>query len=197
MPDKAREERQIIRRLLRQLAKHPRSKKLRRALRRHRLNLRTIYAQRRAPLRLKAFAYAEDALGIREVGGNNRGPEVEAIIRSNGGVPGEPWCGDFVAYCYLKAGAKSVVRAWAAVRYLAKLLAGVSRPRRGHVVIFSFDHTGMFDRWAPEYGAGKFLTIEGNTGKDGAVSDSSGGGDGVHRRLRHVSQVSSFRRVIR
>jgi hypothetical protein len=151
-------------------------------------------ANRKPPLRLRAFNHAKAHLHVREQGGNNRGVDVERIIRMNQGVPGEPWCGDFVAAMYLLAGSKSVVRSWAAVRYLEKLLTATSRPRRGHVVIYDFDHTGMFDGWIS---GGYFWAIEGNTGSGGAVSDSAGGGDGVHRRKRHLSQVSSFRRVLR
>lgn len=150
-------------------------------------------------LRERAWAEMQKLIDakVTEQGGNNRGPMVEEIIRSNGGVPGEPWCGDTVAYCYLKAGAKSVVRAWAAVRFLEKLLTRVLKPKRGHVVIYSFDHTGLFDRWAPEHGPGWFWAGEGNTGNSGAASDSITGGDGVKLKLRNRSQVSSFRRVLR
>jgi hypothetical protein len=132
---------------------------------------------------------------VTEHGGNNHGAEVEKIIRANGGVPGEPWCGDTVAVCYLRAGAKSVLRAWASVSWLNRLLSRVLRPKRGHVVTYKFDHTGLFDRWAPELGAGWFYAGEGNTGNSGAASDSVTGGDGVKLKQRHVSQVAAFRRV--
>jgi hypothetical protein len=188
-------ERGIIRRLKRQLAKHPRSKKLRKALTRH----RQILAHLTPPLRLRAWKVMHELIELRvtEKGGNNVGYWVERIIKTNGGVPGEPWCGDTVAYCYLRAGSKSVVRSWAAVRLLERLLTRVHHPRRGHVVIYDFDHTGLFDRWAPEIGTGYFWAGEGNTGDSGAQSDSRTGGDGVKLKLRHASQVSSFRRVLR
>ena len=133
--------------------------------------------------------------GVVEQGGNNRGREVEKIIRANGGVPGEPWCGDTVAAGYLKAGSKSVQRAWASVSALSRLLDRVGNPKRGHVVIYDFSHTGLFLRWIDRK-AGTFKAVEGNTGTGGAVSDSSGG-DGVHVRERHMSQVVGFRRVVR
>jgi hypothetical protein len=188
-------ERGIIRRLLRQLAKHPRSKKLRKALLRH----RQILAHMDPPLRLKAWRQMQELIDahVTEQGGNNVGRAVERIIRANGGVPGEPWCGDTVAACYLWAGAKSVTRAWAAVRLLERLLTRVHHPRRGHVVTYTFDHTGLFDRWAPEIGPGYFYAGEGNTGDAGAVSDSRTGGDGVKLKLRHASQVAGFWRVLR
>lgn len=154
-------------------------------------------------MREAAFAVAEAHLHVREVGGNNRGKLVEKIIKAAGGTPGEAWCGDFDAYCYLLAGSKMVTRAWAYVPTLEKVLTLVRRPLRGHVVIYNWnggvaDHTGLFDRWAPEHGKGYFFAIEGNTrpGVGSNVSDA-GGGEGVHRKLRHVSEVDSFRRVIR
>ncbi len=133
--------------------------------------------------------------GVVERGGNNRGREVEAIIRANGGVPGEPWCGDTVAAGYIKAGSKSVVRAWASVSALSRLLTRVRNPKRGHVVIYDFSHTGLFLHWTNKK-AGTFKAVEGNTGTGGARSDSAGG-DGVHVRERNLSQVVGFRRVVR
>lgn len=137
---------------------------------------------------------------VTEVGGNNRGKRVEQIIRANGGTPGEPWCGDTVAACYLKAGAKSVVRGWASVSWLEKLLTRIKHTenvRKGHVVTYVFDHTGLFCRWDRAKGPGWFLAGEGNTGNAGAVSDSQTGGDGVKLKSRHVSQVQGFYRVLR
>lgn len=152
----------------------------------------------RRPLRLKAWDEMRHliALKVTESGGNNRGPWVEKIIRANGGTPGEPWCGDTVAYCYLRAGSRMVTRSWAAVRLL---LAGGStkHPRRGHIVRYTFDHTGLFDKWATEYGPGYFWAGEGNTGDAGAVSDSRTGGEGVKLKLRNLSQVNDFRVVTR
>jgi len=34
---------------------------------------------------------------VREVGGNNRGPEINQWLRAVGVSPGQPWCGAFVA----------------------------------------------------------------------------------------------------
>lgn len=151
----------------------------------------------KAPLREKAWAQMQRYIDMKvtEVGGNNHGVEVEKIIRANGGVPGEAWCGDTVAACYLAAGAKSVQRAWASVSWLQKLLMRLPRPQRGDVVTYIFDHTGLFDRWAPEKGPGFFWAGEGNTGNSGAASDSLTGGDGVKLKLRHKDQVAGFWRV--
>lgn len=153
------------------------------------------------PLRERALAEALHLCGTLEVGGNNTGPVVDKIIRANGGVIGEPWCGDFVAYCYRLAGSKMVTRSWAAVRLL---LAGSTvkhheNVRPGDIVRYDFNgpgslsHTGLFVKWTL-FGKA-FQAIEGNTGTGGARSD--GVGDGVHLRTRSVSSVHDFRRVSR
>ncbi len=152
------------------------------------------------PMRLRAFAHAQDLVGVMEQGGNNMGPTVSKIIRANGGTGPEPWCGDFVAYCYRLAGSKAVQRAWASAWALGNL-AGMGKtrdPKQGHIAVYGFGagHTGLFDKWVDRK-AGIFLAIEGNTGASGAVSDSATGGDGVYRKQRHISQVRHFATVTR
>lgn len=148
------------------------------------------------PLREKAYEEAERFIGVMEKGGNNTGPEVAKFIRANGGIVGEPWCGDFQAYVYRRAGSKAVNRLWASVRALGGVfgIKRVSQPQRGDLVRFTFDHVGMFVR---DLGNGMIETIEGNTGASGAVSDSSTGGDGVYRKQRPKSQVADYLRVTR
>ena len=149
-----------------------------------------------APLRHRAYRVAKSLVGVMEQGGNNQGAMVAKIITANGGVGPEPWCGDFMAYCYRLAGSRSVTRAWASVRLLGTV-AGVRRtssPQTGDLVRFSFDHVGMFEC---DNGNGTITTIEGNTGASGALSDSATGGDGVYRKVRAKSLVSDYLRVSR
>src|SRR5689334_19529052 len=83
-----------------------RAPKLERAYARAQADLRKLRIdymdQKASTLRLKASAVAkaEVARGIFEQGGNNRGPQVEAIISYARGQIGEPWCVDFVIWCY-------------------------------------------------------------------------------------------------
>lgn len=143
----------------------------------------------------RAADVAETLLGVVEQGGNNRGPTVSKIILANGGVIGEPWCGDFVAYCFRAAGSKVVDRNWASVNALQTGNRGdlrrTSQPKRGSVVCYSFSHTGIFLKWINR-AKGQFLAIEGNTGRIGAVSDSLTGGDGVYKKQRSTSLGVSF-----
>ncbi len=152
--------------------------------------------RRHAPqsVRLRAYAVAASQVGVRESGGNNRGTRVTEYIRSNGGTGPEPWCGDFLAYCFRKAGSRRVSRPWAAVRLLRGLpgISPTSSPQKGDLVRFNFSHVGMFVR---DLGGGTIETIEGNTGSSGAVSDSRTGGDGVYRKRRSKSLVDDYLRV--
>lgn len=154
-------------------------------------------------LRVIALAAARKLIGVMEHGGNNRGTEVERIILANGGVIGEPWCGDFVALCYREAGSKAVTRAWAAVRLIGRVLGVIVVGKRagepGDILRFTFDHTGLLEAYCDSRGneidaafASHVKTIEGNTGATGAVSDSVTGGDGVYRKVRPLSQVQDI-----
>ncbi len=112
-----------------------------------------------------------------EVGGNNMGPMVSRIIRDRRAGPSSRGGGDFVAYCYRKAGSSAVTRNWAAVRLLYPL-AGIQRvsvAERGDLVRFTFDQSGC----SPVPGERLHRDDRGTTGASGAVSDSSTGGDGV------------------
>lgn len=140
----------------------------------------------------RAYNAALPLVGIMEHGGNNRGAEVEKIVRSVGGAIGAPWCGYFVAYCYKLAG-KSIenIGKWGYVPYMSAI-TGVHRtsnPSLGDIVRFGFGHTGLF---VNDNNDGTITTIEGNTGASGAVSDSSTGGDGVYRKIRSKSLVQDY-----
>lgn len=155
-----------------------------------------VVARHSSPLRERAYREASKLIGVMEQGGNNRGRAVEQIIREGGGLPGQAWCGWFMAAVYKRAGSKAVEWRWGAVRLMA-LVSGVrrtSRPKRGDLVRFTFDHVGMFVR---DNGDGTITTIEGNTGATGAVSDSKTGGDGVYRKVRSKSLVRDYLEVTR
>lgn len=158
--------------------------------------LRARIMRRNTPLRERAYQEAKRLVGVMERGGNNVGREVEQIIREGGGLPGQAWCGWFLAAVYRRAGSKAVTWQWGAVR-LWLPLSGIRRtysPKRGDAVRFTFDHIGMFVR---DLGNGYIETIEGNTGASGARSDSVTGGDGVYVKHRHKSLVNDYLRVTR
>src|ERR1044071_6526269 len=63
----------------------------------------TPRAVARAALEI-ARGYA--AAHVHEEGGNNRGDQVEFFQRLMHGVPGDPWCADFVCTCLVKGFAR-------------------------------------------------------------------------------------------
>lgn len=161
--------------------------------------------QRAGNLRERALREARHCVGIMESGGNNRGAQVTALIRENGGTGPEPWCGDFQAHNYRVAGSKCIDRRSAAVA-LWPLIGGVKRtssPEGGDLVRFTFDHIGMFVAFCDSRGhivprsqATHILTIEGNTGASGAVSDGNGN-DGVYQKVRPIGVVRDYLRITR
>jgi len=144
-----------------------------------------------ASLRERAHSEATKALArhIIEVGGNNRGTAVEEIINYAGGDVPEPWCVDFVIWCYGHAGSKVVKPGWyRAVRYMNESgTVKTTAPLRGDIVRFTFDHTGIY---AKDNGDGTITTIEGNTGP-AAGND----GDGLYRKTRSKGLVRDYLRV--
>ena len=173
-----------------------RAPRLRKAYARAKADLARAVRRRRVTLGQKAYREATRLVGIMEQGGNNRGREVEKIIAEGGGLPGQAWCGWFCAAVYKRAGSKAVTWQWGAVRLLWPLagIRKVSKPRRGDLVRFTFDHVGLFVK---DVGNGYVETIEGNTGATGAVSDSASGGDGVYRKRRPKYLVRDYLRVSR
>jgi hypothetical protein len=171
---------------------------------RHIVNLRKKQLAAHKPLRLRALAEARHLVGIMETGGNNMGREVLRFIRENGGTGPESWCGDFLAYVYRHAGSKAVQRGWAAVRFLGFMAGMRVRSVRsllpGMIVAYTFDHCGLFVEYLRLVGtewrsctasqATHIRTIEGNTGRIGAVSDSRTGGDGVYTKIRAIGLVA-------
>jgi hypothetical protein len=126
------------------------------------------------------------------------------------GVDGVPWCNIFVSYCFV-VGAKYVIcagykgagvyangctfvpttEAWLRASGMWK---GATTPMPGDIAIYNWDggapdHIGIVEA---DLGGGKFNAIEGNT----AVGNDSNGGQ-VMRRLRYVSQVDGFGRVVK
>jgi hypothetical protein len=144
----------------------------------------------------RALKVAAGLVGVMEEGGNNTGKMVLKIIRANGGTGPEAWCGDFVAYCYRQAGSVGVERLWCSVSQVSKDpdVHKVTQPKPGDLVRFTFDHIGLFVR---NVGSSQIETIEGNTGRNGAVSDSKTGGDGVYRKRRAKKLVADYLRVER
>lgn len=139
---------------------------------------------------------AAAARHIREVGGNNHGPEVKRFLAEVGLPEGYAWCDAFLSYeehaaagYRLPIESASVAVTFAKARELGWL---VQRPQRGDLVLYDFDgdgqtddHIGIVCRVVVIGGGFELHTVEGNTG-DGSAAD----GDGVYLRVRSVKRGS-------
>ena len=131
--------------------------------------------------------------GVREVGGNNRGPRVEEYLRRVHWTPGAPWCAAFVGWC----GSEALGKAWPlplvpgtyTLLDFAHQHGWVRRePQRGLVFLVWSSarrswHTGFIQSLVP----GGWRTIEGNTGPDGGHD-----GDGVYEKVRTFTPKDTF-----
>lgn len=145
---------------------------------------------------------AESYVGVIELGGDNRGPEVEEFQKSvNGKAEGQSWCMDFVQYCVEKAGAKfnwrptlfkseGVLEVWQKSRGCAQ----AQIPKRGLIAIWIMNgtqsgHCGIVISVSKD--GTLFETVEGNTGPGKDVIRE---GDGVYEKTRHLAARSNMER---
>jgi hypothetical protein len=128
-----------------------------------------------------AWAQGELERGVREVGGNNRGPDVEAYLAAVDLPAGEPWCCAFVVTGIMNgAGALGVpctcpstgscLHLWARATN-----ARVKVPQAGDVYVLqhspSTGHVGFVETVSE---SGQVLTeISGNTNREGSREGDS------------------------
>lgn len=142
---------------------------------------------------------ARAEVGVREEGGNNRGPRVQQYQNGASWLPGTgwAWCAAFVCWVFDRLAEKFTLpfstpegagafwfEDWARQQELT-VLSGRAKVRRGDLVIYSFSHIGIAS--SDEGADGRFKCIEGNTNDGGSRE-----GDGVYEKLRPKSQVRSI-----
>ena len=144
---------------------------------------------------IMSLAYYEAARRVREVGGHEKGPDVEKYQKVTSGHH-EVWCASFVSWCYFSCGvglidgngSKSVaaLKKWAVDHGHWRPRTAGYTPPSGAVVIFKFSHTGI----VVEGGAAEDRTVEGNTwsGEAGAQQN----GDGVYLRSRNHGIIDGY-----
>jgi hypothetical protein len=135
---------------------------------------------------------ARKLIGIKEVGGNNRGPEVDKIIISSGGKPGQAWCAYTQVFIHKKcrlSHANGMALSW----FIKPRIIHKNQYTQGDVFsvynsgLRRIGHVGLIEQVLP---SGKFIvTIEGNTSGGGSRE-----GDGVYRLTRSTKNVYSFAR---
>jgi len=137
------------------------------------------------PIRALLSAEARDFLGIEEVGGDNRGPAVEWILKGADLSPGEPWCAAFVnriaEIAFAKKNLPSPLESVPFEGYVQSYydygkIHGWLRPEDHdphpgdlfvvyHASKQRYAHIGFVID--PHSVGGRFLTIEGNSNTDG------------------------------
>lgn len=151
---------------------------------------------------------AKSYIGTKEIGGDNKGPQVEEFQKALGGpAVQQSWCADFVHFCAKKVDAEQggtaydlypsqlVVEVWNKTDPSLRL----ANPEAGCMILWEhfkdghatgLGHAGIVTRVA----VGTVDTVEGNT------SDGSGinrDGDGVYSRSRPiVSSATSTMKVL-
>jgi hypothetical protein len=155
-----------------------------------------------------ALARAWADIGVvAEVGGNNRGPEVEAMIARQGGKPGDPWCMVAIQGWYQTAFANfnathSIPRGIHVGRFAEKCIGKIpaacsTTPTVGAIALHYPDgyaragHCGIVQSVQSALtGEATVTTIEGNTNAKG--SRDSKDGDRVMQKDRRASYWTLF-----
>jgi hypothetical protein len=155
-------------------------------------------------------------VGVKEVGGNNNGPQVRKYQAATNLKPASwPWCAALTSWVVrewlkdpenvewlglkVKIPEKWRPRTAAAFGYIswakerpatAKVLSNKAKPHVGDFVIFDFSHIGIVTKVLPN---GRFQCVEGNTNGRGTRDSKSG--DGVWLKTRSASLVRNFVRI--
>jgi hypothetical protein len=168
-------------------------------------------------LRKKLASIAAAEIGVREVGGNNRGPKVVEYQSATWLKPAPwPWCAAFVCWVIKKWALTDDTRTllsltndrdfekwrpktasafdfanWAKERDIP-ILGRSARALAGDLAIFDFSHIGVVIRDQSK-GSTQIVTVEGNTNNKGERDSNSG--DGVWRKIRPTRLVRSYIRI--
>jgi hypothetical protein len=163
----------------------------------------------------KLIQIAQNEVGVREHGGNNRGNRIREYQSSTNLAPGAwPWCAAFTGWCireWLKD--SEVVRwlnlqrrtpqewrpktalayglkSWALQRpSTTKVYNDTHKAQLGDIVTFDFSHVGF----VVEDTGKEIVTLEGNTGQKGLRDSETG--DGVWRKVRKKTLVKDLIRI--
>ena len=156
--------------------------------------------RRRARSAPRRCAIAKTQHGVREVGGANRGPQVEEYLAAAKVAPGNPWCASFITWSLEKAGHKMPGGGWAAVQTWVRnaeqgnnglQIVSAEDARPGDIVAYDWGgqndfgadgHIGFLDSTVKD---GKFTALEGNN------ADAVNSVAAQHRAARTSSSSAS------
>lgn len=132
-------------------------------------------------LSLTALTIAQGQLGVKEQGGNNRGPEVDQYLAAVGLDPGYPWCCAFLFWCFREAAKRlslvnplprtaSALRLWT----LTEPICRDSNPKPGYIYVLQHSpttgHVGIIESVAAD---GTIVEVSGNTSSTGSREGDS------------------------
>lgn len=163
----------------------------------------------------KLIAIAESQVGVREIGGNNRGDQIREYQKATELAPAAwPWCAAFIDWCIKewledsqavkwlnlqrstpeqwrpKTALAYGLTSWARKRpNTTRVFTEKDRAKPGDIVTFDFSHVGF----VVSENAGSIITIEGNTNSKGSRDSESG--DGVWRKTRKKTLVKDLIRI--
>ncbi|AXT51344.1 CHAP domain-containing protein [Aquimarina sp. BL5] len=134
----------------------------------------------------------DSQIGVREVGGANRGSHVEMYLESVNLGPGYAWCAAFVSWVYQNVGIQNPLSGWVPSyalqrkRIYQKGKFEAKEPQKGDVFMIWYHklnrpaHIGFIDEWNSTW----IVTVEGNTNDNGSRE-----GDGVYKKRRLKKQI--------
>ena len=166
------------------------------------------------PEKLAKIALSQ--VGVKEVGGNNNGPQIRKYQGATTLKPASyPWCAAFTSWVVRewlkdkenvewlglkvmtpeqwrpKTAAAFGYISWASERpATTKVLSSRAKPQVGDFAIFDFSHIGIVTKVLSD---GRFQCVEGNTNGRGTRDSTSG--DGVWLKTRSPSLVRNFVRI--
>ncbi len=141
----------------------------------------------------------DSQVGVREVGGANRGVHVEKYLASVALDPGYAWCAAFVSWCYQNAEVDALISGWVpsyalqSRRIYQRGKFQKQEPQTSDVFMIWYHklnrpaHIGFVDQWGSTW----ITTVEGNTNLPAGKAGDNGSreGDGVYRKRRLKKQV--------
>jgi hypothetical protein len=146
------------------------------------------------------FALREEAKGVKEVGAQNRGPEIDrykAVAHSPSSA-NHDWCGFFVFYCYAMAADKlsaplpfrsgilwsgPKLKTWAEENPAHIVSSGPYLP--GDIYVMNWGHIGMI---ISDPGGSVVNTVDGN-------QSSMGKGKSLKQNLRNTNDMAVIIRI--
>ncbi|MBC7418376.1 MAG: peptidoglycan-binding protein [Pedobacter sp.] len=137
--------------------------------------------------RTKIVAIARSQLHVREVGGNNRGREVQKFLDHVGLPIGAKWCAAYISWVFDKAGYSQPRTGWSPNLFPREKCTLKPKPADLIGIFYTslgrIAHCGIIEATKGDW----IISIEGNTSISGSRD-----GNGVERKRRHRKTIAKF-----